>query len=60
MNRIFTGLLINNQDELILATSGSYSQAKISQVFEDSISVIKNRGESISIKLNSDYSTPDL
>jgi hypothetical protein len=49
LNRIFTGLLIDNQDELILATSGSYSQAKISRVYEDSISVPRKRGESVSI-----------
>lgn len=60
MNRIFTGLLINNQDELVLATSGSYSQAKISRVFEESISVIKKRGESVTIELNSDHNAPDL
>jgi hypothetical protein len=60
MNRIFTGLLINNQDKLILATSGSYSQARISRVFEESISVIKNRGESVTIELNSHHNAPDL
>lgn len=52
LNRIFTGFLVNNQDELILATSGSYSQAKISRVYEESISVTKKRGESISIELD--------
>jgi hypothetical protein len=51
LNRIFTGFLVNNQDEIILATSGSYSQAKISRVYEESISVTKKRGESISIEL---------
>lgn len=60
MNRIFTGLFVNNQDQLILATSGSYSQARVSQVFEDYISVIRKRGESITIELNSDDKTPDL
>ena len=60
MNRIFTGLLVNNQDKLILATSGSYSQAKISQVFEASIPVSKYRGESIIIELNPDHNVPDL
>lgn len=41
INRIFTGMLVNNFNEIIIATSGSYSQAKISQVYEESIPVRK-------------------
>ncbi|TDL50363.1 hypothetical protein E2R60_22785 [Paenibacillus dendritiformis] len=52
LNRIFTGLLAKNNDELILATSGSHSQAKVSRVFEESISVPKKRGENMQIKMN--------
>jgi hypothetical protein len=52
LNRIFTGLLAKNNDELILATSGSHSQAKVSRIFEESISVPKKRGESMQIKMN--------
>lgn len=52
LNRIFTGLLAKNNDELILATSGSHSQAKVSRIFEDRISVPKKRGESMQIRMN--------
>lgn len=52
LNRIFTGLLAKNNDELILATSGSHSQAKVSRIFEESISVPKKRGESMQLKIN--------
>jgi len=52
LNRVFTGWLIQNQDELILATAGSYSQARISRIFEDTISVIKDRGESVTLEFN--------
>ncbi|MGI0492382.1 hypothetical protein ACN4EG_11405 [Alkalinema pantanalense CENA528] len=52
LNRIFTGLLVSNQDELLLATSGSYSQARISKVYEESISVARKRGESVSLELD--------
>lgn len=52
LNRIFTGLLARNNDELILATSGSHSQAKVSRIFEESISVPKKRGESMQIRIN--------
>ncbi|MBR8832319.1 MAG: hypothetical protein N5P05_002029 [Chroococcopsis gigantea SAG 12.99] len=60
LNRIFTGLLINNDDELILATSGSYSQARSSRVFEEFLSVSNKRGESVTIEFNSNHNTPDL
>jgi hypothetical protein len=60
LNRIFTGLLVNNEDDLILATSGSYSQAKISRVYEKSISVAKDRGESVSVELNVNRVIPFL
>ncbi|MFD2670968.1 hypothetical protein [Marinicrinis sediminis] len=52
LNRIFTGLLAKNNAELILATSGSHSQAKVSRIFEESISVPKKRGESMQIRMN--------
>ncbi|GIP06349.1 hypothetical protein J28TS4_47560 [Paenibacillus lautus] len=52
LNRIFTGLLAKNNNELILATSGSHSQAKVSRIFEESVSVPRKRGESMQIKIN--------
>ena len=60
LNRIFTGLLVNNQDELLLATSGSYSQARISKVYEESISVARKRGESVSVELDKSRRKPIL
>ncbi|SEM24090.1 hypothetical protein SAMN04488688_110123 [Paenibacillus sp. cl141a] len=52
LNRIFTGLLAKNNNELILATSGSHSQAKVSRIFEESVSVPRKRGESMQVKIN--------
>lgn len=52
LNRIFTGLLTKTYDELILASSGSHSQTKVSRIFEESISVPRKRGESMTIKIN--------
>ncbi|MBD3883282.1 hypothetical protein IFO70_16060 [Phormidium tenue FACHB-886] len=60
LNRIFTGLLVSNQDELLLATSGSYSQARISRVYEDSISVARKRGESVLVELDKSRKKPSL
>lgn len=60
LNRIFTGMLVKNQDKLIIATSGSYSQARISQVYEDEISVRKKRGEEVTIELETNQNQPYL
>jgi len=45
LNRIFTGMLLNSERELYLATSGSFSQAKISRVLVDRLSVEPRHGE---------------
>jgi hypothetical protein len=52
LNRIFTGMLINTERELLLATSGNYSQAKISRLLIDRISVEARHGERVSLGLN--------
>lgn len=49
LNRIFTGMLAQNQDELVLATSGSYSQSKRSPLLDELISVPRQGGEEVSI-----------
>jgi hypothetical protein len=60
LNRIFTGLLANNHLHLIVATSGNHSQARISRVFEDTISVQMKRGERVYVALSSDLQKPEL
>lgn len=49
LNRIFTGMLIQNHDELVIATSGSYSQSKRSPLLDTTISVPRSGGEEVSI-----------
>lgn len=49
LNRIFTGMLVQNQDELVLATSGSYSQSKRSPLLDELISVPRAAGEEVSL-----------
>lgn len=51
LNRIFTGMLLNTERELFLATSGNFSQAKISRVLVDRLSVEPRHGERIWIQL---------
>lgn len=51
LNRIFTGMLINSERELCLATSGSFSQAKISRILIDRLSVEPRHGEKVTFSL---------
>ena len=52
MNRIFTGMLLNSDRELFLATSGNFSQAKISRILVDRLSVEPRHGEKVTLTLN--------
>lgn len=49
LNRIFTGMLVQNQDELVLATSGGYSQSKRSPLLDELISVPRAGGEEVNL-----------
>jgi hypothetical protein len=49
LNRVFTGMLIQNQDELVLATSGSHSQSKTSPLLDELVSVPRQGGEEVSV-----------
>lgn len=49
LNRIFTGMLLQDYDKLVLTTSGSYSQSKGSPLLDKIISVPRENGEEISI-----------
>ena len=68
LNRVFTGMLINSEHELYLATSGNYSQAKVSRILIEHVSVAPSKGEKVTLRydqsngrvLLSVYFTPDL
>jgi hypothetical protein len=49
LNRVFTGMLVQNQDELVLATSGSHSQSKTSPLLDEMVSVPRSQGEEVSL-----------
>jgi hypothetical protein len=49
LNRVFTGMLMQNQDELVLAMSGSISQSTRSPLLDEIISVPRLRGEQVLI-----------
>jgi hypothetical protein len=51
LNRIFAGMLVSGDRELLLATSLSFSQAKISRLIEDRISVRPRSHERVEINL---------
>ena len=50
LNRVFTGMLINSDRELYLATSGNYSQAKVSRILVDRVSVEPSKGEKVILR----------
>ncbi len=52
LNRIFSGMLINSDRELFLTTSSNNSQAKVSRLLIDHISVELSKGEKIFLSLN--------
>lgn len=60
LNRIFTGLMASYQNELILASSGHYSQARVCRVFEERISTSPRRGEFVSVELTGQTKIPQL
>lgn len=49
LNRVFTGMLVSTDRELLLATSLSNSGAGTSQLLEDRVSVAPRRGERVDI-----------
>lgn len=51
LNRIFSGMLINSDRELFLTTSSNNSQAKVSRLLIDRISVEPSKGERIFLSL---------
>jgi hypothetical protein len=50
LNRIFTGMFINSDRELYLATSGNYSQARVSRILLDRLSVEPSKGEKLILR----------
>jgi hypothetical protein len=50
LNRVFTGMLISSDRELFLATSGNYSQAKVSRILIERVSVEPSKGEKIILR----------
>lgn len=50
LNRIFTGMLINSDRELYLAMSGNYSQAKVSRILIERVSVDPSKGEKVVLR----------
>jgi hypothetical protein len=54
LNRIFAGMLVNSERELLLATSISFSTSKVSQVLEDVIQVGPRIHERVELVLTQD------
>lgn len=49
LNRVFSGMLIQTSDQLVLATSGTHSETKISSLVEEFLSVPRKSGEEVAV-----------
>jgi hypothetical protein len=54
LNRIFTGMLTTTDRQIVLATSGSYSQARVSRIEEAYIEVEPKLGQKVTLELHND------
>lgn len=54
LNRVFVGMLVNSERELYLATSLSYSNAKVSRMLEEYVNVAPRLGERVEIVAGED------
>jgi len=52
INRIFTGLLVQEQDRICLATSGTFSQARVSRMIEDQLPIDDGTRGEVKIEKN--------
>lgn len=68
LNRVFTGMFMNSDRELFLATSGNYSQSKVSRILVERVAVDPSKGEKVVLHFDhsnsrvllSVYFAPDL
>lgn len=51
MNRVFTGMLTMSERQIVLATSGSYSHARVSHIEEAFLEVEPSRGQRVVLEL---------
>ena len=51
MNRVLTGMLTTTDRQIVLATAGSYSQARVSRIEEAMIEVEPHRGQRVALEL---------
>lgn len=60
LNRIFTGMLVSTERELLLATSLSLSTARVSQLLEDRIPVRPRGQESVGVTMRMGFPSLDV
>ena len=52
LNRVFTGMFVNEDKTLIMATSGNFSQSRVSRILLDRVSVDPSKGEKINLNFD--------
>lgn len=49
LNRVFSGMLIQTSDQLVLSTSGTHSETRVSSLVEEFVSVPRKSGEEVTL-----------
>lgn len=60
LNRIMTGLLLENVDRIFIASSGGFTQSRVSALCDHEISSRRQSGAGMAIKLNEETGRPLL
>ncbi|MEN4743833.1 hypothetical protein [Pantoea agglomerans] len=60
LNRVITGLLLENSDKIFVASSGGFTQSRVSVLCDYEIPSRKQAGVGLSIKINEETSRPFL
>lgn len=60
LNRVFTGLLVADDRELLLATSLTVSEGRVSRLLEDRVSVEARRGDKVDVVLHNSVPTLEV
>ena len=60
LNRVMTGLLLENVDRIFIASSGGFTQSRVSVLCDHETFARRQRGEGMAIKLDEETGRPQL
>ncbi len=54
LNRVFTGALVDDEQQVVLASAGSHSQSRTTHILDDLVSVQRRSGEEVRLRWQDD------